>query len=162
MVGDQDKLDISFLRLFNIVDALRASGMKAMGKKNIDLLVNLTWRQERALFVVCNGEETTPEGICLKDLARELKTTIPVTSVLVQGMVRKNLFRREPSPRDRRSRCLLLTPFGRETLDLCKKNIRQVSAELLEGLTQKERTSFAKIIAHFHVRLVERQEELDD
>lgn len=157
-MGDQDKLDISFLRLFKVVDALRASGMKSMGKRNIDLFVNLTWRQEKAIFIVGENEDTIPDGICLKYLAQELKATIPATSVLVQNMVRKNLFLRFPSPHDRRRRCLRLTPFGRETLDLMRKNIRKVANELLDGLSQQERASFAQIIAHFHEKLLGREE----
>lgn len=145
----EDPLHASFLKLFKFYDAMRLKGTKAIGKKNIDFLGTLTYRQEHSLFVIGQGENTTPNGIHLKDLAHELESTLPATSVLVEIMVKKDLISRHRSTEDRRRLCLRLTPFGRMTLRLVQDGIDRLSAYLMKDVPKQDQEAFIRVINHF-------------
>lgn len=153
MMNQSENFEETFLRFCKFFDKLRLSGAQAMGQKNFKLLVALTYRQQKSLFIVGDGEKKTEEGIHQKDLARELKTTVPATSLLVDVMVKKNLIQRLPSSKDRRSFCLRLTPFGKKTLEIIQKNIRKTSEDLLDGLSDEDKSAFIRIVDHFSQKL---------
>lgn len=150
---DTKKLEEAFRQLFKVFDRLRASGAKKMGRTNLATLVALTYRQGRALFFIAEGERSTADGIHQVDLARALNTTVPATSILVDTLVKKNLVRRFQSPNDRRSFCLRLTPRGKKVHDLAQKGIRDLAAELTDGLSEADKEAFVRVVAHFHQRL---------
>ncbi|MDO5552356.1 MAG: hypothetical protein Q4G68_01215 [Planctomycetia bacterium] len=152
-MDNNDKLDQSFLKLFKLLDMLRDCGAKHLGKKKLEFLVTLSYRQERSLFIVDNAAKEHPDGICQKDLARELKTTMPATSVLVESMIKKNLFVRTRSERDRRSYCLHLTPFGQQTLELIKTNIHNLTSCVTEGISHSDLECFCNSVDHISDRL---------
>jgi DNA-binding MarR family transcriptional regulator len=70
-------------------------------------------------------------GIPLKDLAAEMMLAPNGAVQLVDRMVKQDLVRREPSPTDRRSVLLVLTPQGRRTLR------RLATNHVAELLTQR-------------------------
>lgn len=152
---NMDRLDDAFLLLFKILEFLRHSGVKAIGKKNLDLLTGLTYRQERSLFIIAEGEEKTLEGIHQKDLGQELKMTKPATSVLVENLVKKKLVFRTSCKSDRRSLCLRLTPFGKTTLDLIRSNLSKLRSKFLADMPDSDQDAFVRIVEHFQVKLNE-------
>lgn len=150
-MSESVSMEETFRRLFKIFDILHARGAKKMGRANLDLLVGLTYRQERALLLVGEGEKSG--GLRQIDLARLLETTVPATSVLVDVMEKKELFVRTPSPDDRRAFSLRLTPLGRKTLRLIERNLSRLADELTEGVSPADREALIRVVAHFHSRL---------
>ncbi|MDO5581299.1 MAG: MarR family transcriptional regulator [Planctomycetia bacterium] len=152
---NMDRLDDAFMLLFKIIEILQKSGVRTLGKKNVNLLTALTYRQQRSLFIIGDGEEKVSGGIHQKDLGKELKMTKPATSVLVENLVKKKLVSRNPCPSDRRSLCLHLTPFGKKTLDLIKSNLSILRTKLLDDIPVSDQNAFVRIVEHFQEKLNE-------
>ena len=143
----------AFRQMFKMYDRLRVTGAKTMGRSNLAMLVSLTYRQGRALSFIADGEKATADGWRQIDLAHALDATVPATSVLVDALVKKNLVRRFPSPNDRRSFCLRLTARGQKVAAISRESIRDLAAQLTDGLSKRDKAAFVRIIAHFHQKL---------
>ncbi len=75
----------------------------------------------------------------LTDVAEYLGSTAPSTSALVDGIVARNLVKRQESQVDRRRITLNLTDQGKSILDAAHDETQTFLAELLAGLSALER-----------------------
>lgn len=105
---------ILFRELLDILDALRRESAMAVNSSQLKKMFGLTIRQSSALSQVKLLMETQPQGVALKVLAKQLQMTIPATSLLVETMVGKGFFERNPNPNDRRAVCIRLSEKGNE------------------------------------------------
>lgn len=83
-------------------------------------------------------------GASLSQAAEHIGITLPSASVLVDGLVQRNLVSREPHSGDRRRVTLTLTQRGKQTLQQSKENTQAFLAERLATLTEAERTKVAQ------------------
>jgi DNA-binding MarR family transcriptional regulator len=79
------------------------------------------------------------EGSSLSDVAVHLGLTAPSTSVMVNGLVSRDLVARRTDPTDRRRVTLALTPPGREAMELAYKMTESRLGDRLAELPGSER-----------------------
>ena len=154
-MGDMTEMDEIFMLLFSFVDQCHDRSIAATGKKNIELLESLTHRQAKALFLIGFSYRTRPEGLHLKELAGGLGMTCATASVLVDMMVKKNLFVRTRSQVDRRAICISLSETGKNTLVAIKQNHLLLTRPLLDGIEISDQQTFARVIRHLYRRITE-------
>lgn len=80
-------------------------------------------------------------GASLSDVAENIGLTLPSMSKLVDGLVARQLVRREASPVDRRCITLALTSLGQRTFQAAYQATQVQLAELLTELNDAERTT---------------------
>jgi DNA-binding MarR family transcriptional regulator len=81
------------------------------------------------------------EGASLSDAAEFVGLTLPSMSKLVDGLVTRQLVKREISPSDRRYVTLALTELGQATLQSAYEATQAYLAQRLAGLSTQERTT---------------------
>ncbi|MBR3695664.1 MAG: MarR family transcriptional regulator [Akkermansia sp.] len=101
-----------FMKLLNITDDLRRDCFKQTPAIHQKKMLGLTLRQGSAIGQIRILTKEKPEGIALKTLASHLNMTVPATSLLVETMVTKGFFERNPNPEDRRAICIRLSEKG--------------------------------------------------
>ena len=136
----------TFLKLFELVDYLQQKGLTTSAKKNVTMLESLTVRQQKSVFAVITMTLRKPEGVNLKDLALRLNMTVPATSVLVETMVKKNLFVRVTSPFDRRAVCIKISEEGEKIFEVITQQTKATTHDLISVLSEDEKQSFSDII----------------
>ncbi len=110
-------------KFFNVLDELRRASLRATNATQEKKLLGLTFRQGSAMWQVKTMTEEQPQGIALKCLASRMQMTVPATSLLVESMVEKGFFERNPNPEDRRAVCIRLSEKGMEICDLVNANL---------------------------------------
>ncbi len=110
-------------KFFNVLDELRRASLKATNATQEKKLLGLTFRQGAALWQVKTMTEKQPQGIALKTLASRMQMTVPATSLLVESMVEKGLFERNPNPDDRRAVCIRLSDKGGQICEDVNANL---------------------------------------
>lgn len=115
----------------------------------------MTHRQARSLAMIWQSQKTRPEGLHLKELAGQLGVTVASASVLVETMVKKNLFIRTHSDIDRRAVCIRLTKSGEKTLGAIVRNRSEYSRLLLDGVDPADKAVFLKVIRYLCAKLSE-------
>jgi len=108
------------------------------GSRTLDLSVP----QFRAL-----GHLRRNAGTSLSALADHLGLTAASTSTLVDGLVRRQMVYREPSPGDRRKLALALSVAGRRTIEESIAAAERTLAVRLTALSQEELRSIHQGLA---------------
>lgn len=121
---------ILFRRLLEILDDLRRDSIKAINTPARKKMYGLTVRQGSAISQLKLLQESTPEGVSLKEFAKHLQMTIPASSLLVETIVRKGYMQRTPNPNDRRAIQIKLTEKGLELFN-------EVYAQFHDDLDQR-------------------------
>ena len=78
-------------------------------------------------------------GASLTDLAEHIGLTVPAASRLVDGLVARGYVARKPSPADRRTLELTVSPPGVAMLEASRARARAHLAELLATLSPEDR-----------------------
>ena len=86
-----------------------------------------------------------PQGISLKTLAAHLNMTVPATSLLVETMVNKGFFERNPNPEDRRAICIRLSDKGEEVCHNVNARMEAELDRLAVDITEEEMAAFESI-----------------
>ena len=82
----------------------------------------------------------------MKELAQKMGVTTGTLTVLVDRLEGKNVVRRAPNPKDRRSYLVELTSRGRAHYEEHDKHHAQLTKELTAALTDEEVDQFATIL----------------
>ena len=82
----------------------------SFGHEQSQALDRLSGRQMHMVFSVRDLCELRPDGVSLKDLAREYGVTAPSASSMVDSLVKEGILIRETSVEDRRSIRIKLAP----------------------------------------------------
>lgn len=154
-MSDAKNMDDIFMLLFHFVDQCHDLSIAGTGEKNVRLIESLTHRQAKALFIIGFCVAPEADGLHLKELAARLGMTCATASVLVDTMVKKNLFVRTRSEEDRRAICIRLSDAGKKTLQIIKKNNLELTRHLLDSIPPADQAAFARVIRHLFRRVTE-------
>ena len=94
-----------------------------------------------------------------KDLAAVCEIEPATVSKLVDGMESSGLVRREPSPADRRSGCVVITEKGRELQRKAEKEFAVIDSEELAGFTPEEAAAFHSYLSRLYKNLTGKDAE---
>ena len=81
------------------------------------------------------------------DLYRSVLVTSATMTERLDRLERRNLIRRLPAARDRRSVLVELTPEGRDAFDRACGNLLDAEATLLDGLSATDRSALAALLS---------------
>ena len=98
-----------------------------------ELEAPLTFRQYRTLFRVRGGAKS------LTELASYGNLAVPTVSEGVEGLVRRGLLSRAPSPADRRAVILQITPEGLAAADAGDEALQEVADVLIGSVSSEGR-----------------------
>lgn len=131
---DQDPLDLgeTLFRGASRIHRLQVEALAGADER-------LTLRQFRTLQRVQEGF-TSPS-----DLSRLAHRSLPTTSETIDGLVRRGLLERTPSP-DRRVVVLKITPTGRKAYESGAEQLARLNQEILSWLSARERPQFEVIM----------------
>lgn len=111
--------------------------------------LNLTLLQCKAVAYLSKNE-----GVSQKRLA-ELMETDPMTLVrILDRMEADGWVQRRSVPEDRRARSLILTEKAKPLLDHIWRLAAETRAEVLEGLSNAERTTLLALLERLHTNLL--------
>jgi DNA-binding MarR family transcriptional regulator len=102
----------------------------------------LTVPQFRALAFI-----ESKDGVSLSQVAEFVGLTLPSTSTLVDGLVKRGLITRETHPTDRRRLTLTLTTTGRQMMQAARKHTQAYLAEQLERVPDADRATITRAMA---------------
>ena len=98
-----------------------------------------------ALFALLNVVGAR-EGAIQQELGVRMGIDRTTMVALVDQLEGAGLANRRPSPTDRRAREVLITPKGRRTLERARRLLSEADAEVLAGLTGKQRSELATLL----------------
>lgn len=99
-------------------------------------------RQYSLLSLVCE-----PEAPTQREISEFLVLDPSQVVALVDELEERGMLRREPDPRDRRSKILVPTDEGRAALERAEADVDAASSELLAGLDSSERARLQELLA---------------
>lgn len=97
-----------------------------------------------------------PEGLSMGALSRYLMVTGGNVTGLTTELERDGLVSRQPSPEDRRSSLLCLTPRGREAFERVASVHEQWIVDLFSGLGAAERKVLSDLLGRLRLQLASR------
>lgn len=142
-----------FSELMETLDRVRRKSVLAVNTMQQKKMFGLTMRQASAIAQVQMLMEKEPQGVALKVLAKELSMTVPATSLLVEAMVGKGFFERNPNPNDRRAVCIRLSEKGMELFDEVHANFHREIDVHSAVLTDAELCVLASISTKLRAQL---------
>jgi DNA-binding MarR family transcriptional regulator len=98
-----------------------------------------------ALFAVLNYLRAN-EGAIQQQVGSAMGIDPSTMVSLVDKLERGGLAERQPHPKDRRAREVLITPRGRQTLKRARELAEEVESEVLQGLTPAERRQLVLLL----------------
>ncbi len=99
------------------------------------------------------GHQLTPT-----ELYRSVLVTSATMTERLDRLERRNLIRRRPATRDRRSVLVELTPRGRAVFEHAHTDLLATEAALLEGLPRHDRAALAGLLAKLAASLEQAQD----
>lgn len=105
--------------------------------RDLDLKV----RHYSVLSLACESDAPTQ-----RELSEFLVLDPSQVVALVDHLEHLDLVRREPDPRDRRSKIIVPTPRGRSVLEGAESRVREATALLQSNLTQAERDRLLELL----------------
>jgi DNA-binding MarR family transcriptional regulator len=96
----------------------------------------------------------------MRKLSEELRVTPPNITGVVDRLERKELVKRETSPRDRRTKQIRLTAKGAGLYERVRKGYSEALQESLEALTSEEQEILAKLLKKLVKEIARREERL--
>jgi DNA-binding MarR family transcriptional regulator len=108
-------------------------------RRKVTEATRLPFSRVRALWRLEKGPRT------LADLAHELGTDAPATTVLVNALEQRGLVKRAPHPTDRRAKQVSLTAAGRRVLDIVDR-IPDPPPAAFERLPQEQLERLRRIL----------------
>lgn len=116
--------------------------------------LDITSSQLRALLTIEEAGEPIPE----KRLEEQLHISQPSTVGLVRRMEGKELITTTPSPRDRRSILLELTPKGKKICQESKQDMIYGQNVVEQGLSEEEKCQLRRILGQIYQNLSKDEE----
>lgn len=144
---------VIFSELTETLDRVRRMSVLSVNTMQQKKMLGLTMRQASAIGQVQMLMEKEPQGVALKVLAKQLSMTVPATSLLVESMVGKGFFERNPNPTDRRAVCIRLSEKGMELFDEVYANFHREIDAHSALLTDEELRVLASISAKLRAQL---------
>lgn len=133
------------MKFLSIIDDMRRASFKTTPSTQQKKMLGLTFRQGSAIAQIKLLTMEAPQGVALKTLAGHLKMTVPATSLLVETMVNKGFFERNPNPEDRRAVCIRLSEKGHELCNDVHARLQDEIDKTADVLTKEELELLARI-----------------
>lgn len=147
MNSDVSSKHVLFHELMTTLDSIRRESFYTISSSLQQKMFGLTLRQGTAIAQVRLLMETSPQGIALKTLAQRLQMTVPAASLLVETMVSKGFFERNPNPKDRRAVCIRLSERGMQLYDSVSSRFNEAIDRHTENLTEEELAVLSSIVS---------------
>ncbi|MEO8753973.1 MAG: MarR family transcriptional regulator [Casimicrobiaceae bacterium] len=109
-------------------------------RRKVTDATGLPFSRVRALWRLEQGPRT------LSELADDMGTDAPATTVLINALEERGLVRRTPHPTDRRAKQVMLTTTGRRMVDVVERLTDRPPAAL-EALPARELTRLRETLA---------------
>ncbi len=106
--------------------------------------IGLSVPQLRAMTVLAAYNGAGCSGAPLSTIAANLGSTMPNTSRIISGLVKKGLVHRADAESDRRCLALHLTELGEQTLASAKRATRLAVADILSRASAPERAELSR------------------
>lgn len=135
----------TIMKFLNFTDDVRRDTFKQTPAEHLEKMLGLTLRQGTAIAQIRILTKDCPQGISLKTLAAHLNMTVPATSLLVETMVNKGFFERNPNPEDRRAICIRLSDKGEEVCHNVNARMEAELDRLAVDITEEEMAAFESI-----------------
>ena len=107
----------------------------------------ITIAQVKMLICVMRHD---PEGVMLKEIARELDLTPGAVSQMVEHLVRMELLERYASESDRRAVSIKLSRKGKEIRAIHEDFFNQVINEFMKTVPEEKRAVFEEVLRNMH------------
>ncbi|MEA4923239.1 MAG: MarR family transcriptional regulator [Eubacteriaceae bacterium] len=95
-----------------------------------------------------------PEGISIKELSKSICVTQPTMTGLIDRMKEKGIIDCGSDQSDRRIKMVRLNKKGKECIGNAEQNMLDTERQLLDGLTEKERTQFKMLLGKVRDNIV--------
>ena len=99
-------------------------------------------------FSLLHALSKSTEEVIQKDMAEVMGKDKSAILRLIDNLEEKGLVRRVAAKEDRRKNYLMVTKLGHRVIDHYMKIVFSMMAELENGLSQEEISTFQKVIAH--------------
>lgn len=136
-----------FVKFISVIDDMRRASFKSTPTTQQKKMLGLTFRQGSAISQIKLLTMEQPQGVALKTLAGHLKMTVPATSLLVETMVNKGFFERNPNPEDRRAVCIRLSEKGHELCNDVQARLLNEIDRVADVLSPEELETIAQAAA---------------
>lgn len=152
--------EIVLRKMVIALDTIRHESFKALvnasSSAHLKKVMGMTVRQSSAMSRLHLLMKDEPQGIALKVLAQHMQMTVPAASLLVETMVNKGFFERNPNPNDRRAVCIRLSEKGCELIaSVCAEYDRRL-IELGSEITQDELQACLSVAEKLHNAIVQK------
>jgi DNA-binding MarR family transcriptional regulator len=104
--------------------------------------------------------ERHPDGIMLKDVAKELGITPSAASQTVDALVKEGIIERCVSERDRRAVLLRPSPKGREIRERHRLLVNRLMEKVLASVPKSDQKTALRILSLMFDRLLEEKRQL--
>ncbi|PNC04345.1 MarR family transcriptional regulator [Akkermansia muciniphila] len=129
-----------------ILYQFKRDNLNEVDQNHFQKIMGLSVRQMEALAALNRLMTDRHEGIPLKTLAHHLRMSVPSTSLLVDGMVKKGLFDRKENPRDRRSLCIRLSEEGESKFHQLHNGMKKRLESLFSILPEEDTENFCRTV----------------
>lgn len=129
-----------------ILYQFKRDNLNEVDQNHFQKIMGLSVRQMEALAALNRLMTDRHEGIPLKTLAHHLRMSVPSTSLLVDGMVKKGLFDRKENPRDRRSLCIRLSEEGESKFHQLHNGMKKRLESLFSILPEEATENFCRTV----------------
>ena len=129
-----------------ILYQFKRDNLNEVDQNHFQKIMGLSVRQMEALAALNRLMTDRHEGIPLKTLAHHLRMSVPSTSLLVDGMVKKGLFDRKENPRDRRSLCIRLSEEGESKFHQLHNGMKKRLESLFSFLPEEDTENFCRTV----------------
>jgi MarR family transcriptional regulator for hemolysin len=85
-------------------------------------------------------------GLNLASIADVLGVEPPLVTILIEGLVRKNLVKKADHPIDKRVKLIFITPKSKNLIPEIEQSLKGVLNELLSGLSIDDLQAYKKVL----------------
>lgn len=151
--------EIILRKMMIVLDTIRHESFKALttGTPSAQLkkVMGMTVRQSAAMARLHLLMKDEPQGIALKILAQHMQMTVPAASLLVETMVNKGFFERNPNPNDRRAVCIRLSEKGNQLISSVSAEYDRRLIQLGAEITQEELQACLNVAEKLNKAIIE-------
>jgi len=105
------------------------------------------------ILMVLEKAKATGTVVSQNDLAQIMHVSDPTITASLKSLERQGYVSREPDPGDMRRKLPVLTAQGEEIARECRKDVDYVNEAMVEGLSEEEQATLAKLLQRIEANL---------
>lgn len=167
MSANNDTLAIETVmrKMMITLDTIRHESFKELTSSSpssqLKKVMGMTVRQSAAMSRLHLLMQDEPQGIALKILAQHMQMTVPAASLLVETMVNKGFFERNPNPNDRRAVCIRLSEKGEQLIASVSAEYDRRIVRHGEEVTQEELQTCLRVAEKIHASIIKHSKKIE-